>query len=306
MLDLQSEILRDRAVREVISWQQPDGWLAWNFHGYHSMESGIRLLCEKGVDMHHPVLSRALRALKRETDRLGRGIGTVGPILDQLGFGGSLAIRAALFACAGVEDELFIKEQIALALSAFRAVLAIDTKGDLFEEYKGMWVYRQGILFPGIYHLRLLAFTHGWRTPQNRRMVVNSIKRLVSLSPLPNINIHYKSRLIAPPSFSMSDWNPDMTAMDDAHWMMWFHRMELLARLGVVHLIPELKKQAKALKEILEEGDGWFAKGLVHDYFRKWGAYTGLMLEEDWRDPRRRIYDLTFRSWLILHNCKSP
>lgn len=34
---------------------------------------------------------------------------------------------------------------------------------------------------------------------------------------------------------------------------------------------------------------------------RKWGAYSSLTLERDWKDPRRRMYDPTFRSLLILH-----
>jgi hypothetical protein len=32
----------------------------------------------------------------------------------------------------------------------------------------------------------------------------------------------------------MDNFNPDMSALDDARWMMWFHGMELLSRLGVV------------------------------------------------------------------------
>ena len=304
MIDLQAKVLEDGAVREVISWRQADGWLAWNFHGYHSMESGIRLLCEKGVDKCHPILSNALSALRRETSRLNRGIGNAGAVLDQLGFGGPLTIRAALFAGGG-EGEPCLREQIALALSAFRAVLAVDRTDDLVDEYRGRQVYRQNIQWPSIYHLRLLALTRSWRTPRNRRMIVDSVKRLVKLSPLPSLNVLYKSRLIAPASFCMDDWNPVMSAMDDAHWMMWFHRMELLSLLGVVHLVPGLERQARALEEILEEGGGHFVRALAHDYFRKWGAYTGLMLERDWRDPRRRINDLTFRSLLILHHCKT-
>jgi hypothetical protein len=56
---------------------------------------------------------------------------------------------------------------------------------------------------------------------------------------------------------------------------------------------------------MLATGQGRFTKALSHTYFRKWGAYTGLMLERDWRDPQRRIYDLTFRSLLILHYAES-
>jgi hypothetical protein len=48
---------------------------------------------------------------------------------------------------------------------------------------------------------------------------------------------------------------------------------------------------------------GKFTKQLAHDYFRRWGAYTGLMLEADWRIPQRRINDLIFRSLLILNYC---
>jgi hypothetical protein len=305
--ELHNQILNDTTVQEVFSWQQPDGWLGWNFHGDKSIESGIRLLCEKGVEVHHPILANALHALERETDRLERGIGKVGRILDERGLGGSQTIRAVVFTYAGVEDKPFVREQIDRALATFKAVLTIDTINDLVEPYKGKSVYRPDRLWPCIYHLRLLAFTHQWRTAKNQRMMVESIQRLVDLSPLPNIHVRHKSQLIAPASFCMDDFNPDMRTLNDthrrwdAHWIMWFHRMELLSRLGVIQSIPALARQVTVLRELLAAGQGCFAKALSHPYFRKWGAYTGLMLARDWRDPQRRIYDLTFRSLLILH-----
>lgn len=173
MLALQDKIRDDQAVKEVFKRYQPDSWLGRDFQGYISMESGIRLLCEKGVDAGHPILSRALQALQRDTDRLQRGTGKAGIILDEMGFGGTEMIRAALFAQAGWEEEPHVQEQIG------------------------------------------------------------------------------------------------------------------------------------RLRELLETGNGWFSLPLSHRYFRTWGAYTGLMLERDWRDPRRRAYDLTFRSLLILHHAES-
>jgi len=122
ILDLQRQILDDPAVQEVFSWRQPDGWLAWDFHGYQSTEAGIRLLCEKSADPCHSVLCAALQVLARETGRLARGIGKVGRILDQCGLGGSQTIRAVVSAYAGSEDRPFVKEQIDVALGAFRAV----------------------------------------------------------------------------------------------------------------------------------------------------------------------------------------
>src|SRR5512134_3522661 len=70
MDELQDLILQDQAVRNVLHSQGPDGWLAWTFHGYDSMESGVRLLCEKGLEADQPALARALSALETHTDRL--------------------------------------------------------------------------------------------------------------------------------------------------------------------------------------------------------------------------------------------
>jgi hypothetical protein len=70
MNKLQDQILRDQAVMEVLNSPGADGWLGWTFHGYDSMESRIRLLCEKGVEANHPVLACALESLEKDTDRL--------------------------------------------------------------------------------------------------------------------------------------------------------------------------------------------------------------------------------------------
>jgi len=88
-------------------------------------------------------------------------------------------------------------------------------------------------------------------------------------------------------------------------WMMWFHRTEYLVRLGVMRSIPELKRQVDRLESLLEAEDGRFTRKLNHPYFTRWGGYTGLSLEPDWRNSKRRVYDLTFRSILILHNYES-
>ncbi len=301
MQELQDQILQDTAIAEVQSWQQADGWLAWDFHGPKSIEAGIRILCEKGVDRGQPILARALHALERHTDRLDRGIGKVGRVLDEQGFGGSLMIQATVFAYAGMEDRPFMEQQIQAALDGFRAVAHVNSLDELTEGHKGKLVFRPGSHWPGIYHLRLLAFTHTWRTAENREMVADAVRKLVDLSPLPDIYVRHGSQLMAPASFAMHDFNPDMCSLNDAQWMMWFHRMECLARLGVVHLVPQLQAQVRTLAAMLVDEGGSFVRKLQHSYFTRWGSYTGLMLERDWRTAERRANDLTFRSLLIMH-----
>ncbi len=298
---LQCQIEEDPAVQEIFGWQQPDGWLGWDFHGSRGTEAGIRWLCEKGLDAGHPVLARALQALEDHPERLSRGIGKVGRILDQNWLGGSQLIRAAVLAYAGVEDRPFVQEQIQVGLDGFRAVLEVAAPEDLYELYRGKRVFRPGVRWPSIYHLRLLAWTQSWRTAENEGLLVEAIQRLVGWSPLPAIYARYRSQIVAPASFCMDDFNADLPGLDSVGWMMWFHRMELLARLGVVPKVVELGRQAGELAEMLAADGGRFTRALASPYFRHWGAYTGLMLEKDWKDARRRVYDLTFRSELIVH-----
>lgn len=299
MLALQVQILNDSLVQKVISWQQPDGWLAYDFHGYESIEAGIRILCEKGLSPEHPVISRALVVLETETDRLIRGIGKVGKVLDEQRLGGTEMIRAAVFAYAGVEDKPFLQEQIEIALDGFRFLTSITSIEEITEERRGVLALKPGAAWPGIYHLRLLALTKSWRTRENQQMMIAAIQKLVLLSPIPDIYAIHRSQIMAPASFCMHNFNLDMDMMTDAQWMQWFHRMELLARLGVVTAVPELHQQLVKLDGVLENGR--FTKKLAHGSFKKWGAYTGLMLEPNWRSPKRRINDLTFRSLLILY-----
>lgn len=301
MIELQDQIRQEDAIKAISNLQGADGWLAWNFHGYNSMEAGMRLLCEQGVEPNRSMLARALSALEMCTDRLERGLGKVGKILDDLGFGGAETIRAYLFAHAGKEEIPLVQKQIEEALRVFKSATQVKSLEELYQSYKGKFVFREGACWPNIYHLRLLALSQSWRTSENCQMMAQSIRHIVKLSPIPNISVRYKSQLIAPASFCMDNFTPDMENLTDAEWMQWFHRMELLARLGVVGKIRGLKQQAQTLAKILEEGQGLFTKKLNHTYFQKWGAYTGLALEKDWRLPQRRINDLTFRSLLILH-----
>lgn len=143
---------------------------------------------------------------------------------------------------------------------------------DVTTAYKGKLVYKPGIVWPCIYHLRLLAFTHSWRNKENYRKLADGIQRLVYLSPMPYVLLKHKSQLVAPASFCMLDFNPDILKLDDAGWMVWFHRMELLARLGVIHMVPALVDQVNKLNDLLNCEQGWFSKRLSHEYFRKWGA----------------------------------
>ncbi len=301
--NLRNKVLTDCRVRDTLSRQKPDGWITDGFHGYGGMEASFRLLSEMGLSKADAAMERAIDALAADSDRIYLGLAKVGRTLDEFGLGGGLMIKASLLAQAGIESAPDVQSQIKAALDHFRTVTRVTSLKEVYEPYRGKLIFRAGVNWPSIYHLRLLAYSQSWRSPENRDMLVSAIRKLVAFSPIQQIYLKHKSQLIAPASFCMHNFLPPMHSMSDSNWMMWFHRMELLARLGVVQYVPQLMSQVRNLKKMIIEGSGKYTKLLRHDYFRRWGAYSGMMLEKDWKNEKRRTSDLTFRSYLILHKC---
>ena len=307
MKDLQQRILEDEAVRRISSVQHPDGWLGTRFHTAEvgsdnlAAEVAIRLLCEKGVSRHHPLLARALEALRGTDEAFAREFFRVGRILDSKGFGGSYLIRAVLFARAGIEAEPFVQEQIEKALEAFRAVSNVESVSEITKRSRGRPVFKSGVIWPCIYHLRLLAFTFSWRTTTNIDMITRSIRRLLSLSPFPAAYVRSGPQLVAPCGILVDDLPYRTPVLSRRDCVMWFEEVELLSRLGVVEEVLELRAQATWLAGMLCANEGRFARPVAPRHFTRWSAYTGLALEKDWRSEKRRVSDLTFRSLLILY-----
>ena len=301
MQALQGQILAEDAVREILALRGEDGWLGGTFHGAKEPESGIRFLTEKGVEGTHPVIQDALEAIRRRGDRFDDGsLQRVGKALDACRVGGSQMIRACVFAYAGVEDDA-VRTQVTEALSALEFVSGVQRMQDIYTLNKdGKPVFRAGMPWPSIYHLRLLAATQSWRTPENRTMLAAALNRLVELSPVTEMKLLYRGQMISPASFCMNDFAMDMAALGPKEWMMWFHRTELVARLGVLPALPAAVAQVDTLREHLRQNGGLFTMDLSHYYFTKWTQYLGLALERDWKDTAHRVCDLTFRSLLIL------
>ena len=302
MLELQKQIQNDPEVERILSLQKEDGWLGGHFHGADGPEGRIRYLYEKGVESDHPVIQRAIEAI----ELLGKdfdyyGLGRIGMILNDYHLGGIQMMKACVFAYAGHEKETFIKDQIKEALSAFEYVANMENIENVYTLHKNkIFVFTKGIKWPSTYHLRLLAFTHSWKNAKNLGTLDVAFNKLVEFSPIPSMKLLHKNQVVSPASIYMNDFNPDLGQINAKDWMMWFHRIEMIARLGIIDKIEAIKNQIQILQNILCENEGLFTKTLSHFYFNKWTQYIGLALENDWKVKNARICDLTFRSLLIL------
>jgi hypothetical protein len=304
MLTLRKQILHDEAVERIRRLQFPGAWIGTRFHtagasSNYSTEVAIRFLCEKGVGGDHPLLTKALGALRGSDETFAREFFRVGRILDSKGFGGSYLIRATLFARAGMQTESFVEEQVMKTLRVFEAALGVNSLSDVADTYRGKFVFKPNALWPCIYHMRLLAFTSRWRTWSNIRRIASSIHHILELAPFPPIYVRAESQLVSPCGILTNN----LAKMHDPtpRNSRWFEEMELMSRIGVMRKVPELRSKLEWLTKMLRASDGKFIGPISSDDFTKWSAYTGLALEKDWRSEKCRLCDLTFRSLLVLH-----
>ncbi len=303
MQALQSKILNESCILRIFSLKKQDGWLGGLFHGVDEPECSIRYLIEKGVEPNHPIIQNALNAIIARGDKFDEGsMYRVGKPLDNLHIGGSKLIKACVFAYTGNENYDFVKEQINESLDVFRYVCGVESIADIYDEYKEKLVFKSGVMWPCIYHLRLLANTNNWKNAKNQEMMEKAISKLTDLSPIPDVKLRYRHQIISPASAFMDNFNDNMNSLNAKEWMIWFHRTELIAKLGIATRIRSIKRQIDYVNNLLNENNGLFIKKVNHYYFTKWTQYIGLALEDNWKSPDKIANDLTFRCLLINSN----
>jgi hypothetical protein len=302
-----AELVEDPRVIHLLQMQDDGGWFFHSFHGYDSMESSIRYLVELGLPLQHPSLQKAAYALhSANSEQLIRGIGKVGFLLEEKGVSGHNTIRAWLLALLGFEDCEYVNIAVRHAENAVHFAASVDSIIDITIS-QGRYLYLKNESFwPDLYTFRLLAATKSWQNSDNKQLIGSCVENMCRLQPIPALHVYAQNRPVAPGAFGMQVLTPDIHVMSPSEWMPWFQRMNLFAQLGVLSSSKRMSEYYEYFQRWLTEQDGWFKLPLQHTYFSKWGAYTGLMLEQNWRKDNRRKYDLTFRCLLLesgkLHN----
>jgi hypothetical protein len=303
------EIMNDERVKYAFKWQQPDGYLGQSFHGglipeekrkYSGTgaEGALRFLSEMGIPQTYPVVEKGLTALLRDNWNPDRWKWST-IYQPELGLFGADNVRAVVFSYYGIEEHEFIQTEIKRALGYVNNITTISSVEDITGTYQKKLYFSKGIPLPDIYNLKLLAFTKSWRNGENIDAVAKPIGHFIDLSPLPQIYIKAGSQLVAPATIFPHDMKKSLHEFQPQDWFFWFHNMELFARLGVVKKVPALLQRVNELKEMLASGKGFFPVKPYSRPFEQWSVYTGLALEDSWRNDRWK-YDLTFRSLLIL------
>jgi len=303
-----NDILTDKRVQYAFSWQKENGFLGDFFHAgwipavkmkYFGTgaEGALRFLSEMAVPDTYPVIKKCLEALLR--DNWNPDPWKWSTVFEpEIGLFGADNIRAVVFSYFGIEDHDFIQTEIRRTLGYVRAVSDIRSIEEITGTYRQK-LYYSGTPLPDLYNLKLLAFTKSWRNEKNLDIISKAIEKLIEFSPLPKVYIKIKSQLVAPAQIQPPNLKQSPYELGPRDWFWWIHTMELFARMRIVKKVPSLLQQAYELKSILKEGDGVFPFKPHDGYFKAWSVYSGLALEDSWKNNRWK-FDMTFRSLLIL------
>jgi hypothetical protein len=293
-----SRIEQSAAMRRVLGWQNGDGYFGERFHTppsgskVWSHEGCVRYLLEMGFGKDFLPLKRSLDILLLE----GWERECVGKAAEIFGAGN---IRAGLFAEAGLESADFMERWIETALQGFRFIYEAGSIFDIVVPYKDKQIFAAGKYLPNIYHLRILAFTHSWRTGENIAMVSEAFKKLYLWLPIKPAYIKHRSQLIAPACNIAHEYNNDLFNIDGSCAFLWLHFYEMTARMGMLGPGSPFRPHFVNLLSRLDKTEGFFTERYDKKAFLSWSGYSGLALEGDWQKQSRRVNDMTFRVCLI-------
>lgn len=255
------------------------------FHGYDSLEAISKIFVEHFLDDDNQFFKRSVEQIYALSNKpqMYYGLGKVGAILDEYNAGGAKIIRAACLARTGSVDESEFRSEINEAVAQFEQTGKIQDKNEAIEKQENYWIMKNPII-PSYYHLILLAYTCSWRTLRTIADVSRGISNLIRLD-LPSVYLKHKSQMIAPARLNLTQI---IDPSDESAYFAWFDKVKLLLKAGY-------KNGAfiAGMNSVLQR----FSIELIkkNDLFMKWGAYSGLALEPDWRSGRRKKYDLLYR-----------
>lgn len=309
---LQARILEEKQIQYIFENAQADGWLGTCFHSrmrgakpLDVCEAALRFLAEKGVPLSHPIFKGAMNAyvLRKKDDPIFDGFEKT---YDRFDFScwGLWLIRASGIARAGYEQQIDISKEIDLSLNSFLNVLNYDTLEDALSVSKsGKHYLREGLLWPCNYHLKILAFTDSWRTEENVKQLSKAVDRLLEY---PSLQYPVYSKVDNYYAAPCDAFVQSPIKSFEAHSVdgQWFDKMELFARCGIIPFSKKLQAQVALLSESIDD-DGVCRAHVDEKFFKNWGAYSGLQLEENWRKKINKECDITFRALLILSYAKS-
>lgn len=318
--ELLNKIILQKNVQTVIQSQKPDGWFGNSFHGqsaslgagmYDNMEVGLRYLAEKGFPPGNDYIAKAINSfiIKEPFDAIYGGKPPKPPATDYTYTASGLYLaRSSIIIRAGYEYQLAknhfinLKHDIDFSFNTFSNVLNYFSLDDVIDTNKKKLCFKPGILWPCLYHLRMLAHSQGWRNEQSISLLADSVNRLFSFPQSDEMVYTYVKGQYVGPCFAFIHAQGKILDLDSEKNIS-LDLLELFARCGIVKNVAILKSKYEYLLSLIDDN-------LNVDLYvdkresRNWSPYFGFALEEDWRKTKKNnvIFYLEFYLLYIMLN----
>ena len=309
-------ITSQKIVQNIIQSQKPDGWFGNGFHGqspalgagmYDNMEVGLRYLSEKGFSADNEYISKAVHSFlsKEPFDPAYRVKAPNPPDTDYTYTAcglylarSSIIIRAGYEFCLPENNFIDLKRDIDFSFKTFANILNYSGTADAIDTHRKKLCFKPDVLWPCIYHLRMLAHSQGWRNAENTSLLADSLNRLFSFPRSDEMVYTYIKGKLAGPAFAFI--NSQMKILDTDEGKLSLDAMELFARCGIIKEVAILKNKYEYMLSLIDSNINVninVDKRKSHE----WSPYFGFALEEDWKDNIRLQCDLLFRILIIIH-----
>ncbi len=222
----------------------------------------------------------------------------------------------AMQAMLGYGDDEYAIPFQNTALEAFKSILPLSSINDITKtrplKSKAKYNYpyiEADTYYPCQYHLETLAYTHGWRTPENVKLMSDAINHYNEITQGANpIHVKIGNRYYAPFPLNMGN-SPIRAFRADLIDSITYRRLLTeIAMLGVGESVDVIRESAVNINEAISH-DGILRMRFDLPHNKRYSPknidyptpYTDVRLESDYKRKYALECDLTFWAVQFLH-----
>ena len=222
-----------------------------------------------------------------------------------------MALIYAMQAMLGYGDDEYVKSFQNVSFEAFKSILPLSSVNDIVKTHQSKAKYNYPYIeadtyYPCQYHLETLAYTSAWRTPENIKLMADTLNHYNEITrggPHP-IHVKIGNRYYAPFPLHMAN-NPIRPFHVDLIDSITYRRLLTeIAMLGAGESVGVLLESVENIKEAIN-GDGILRMRLDLPHNKRYSPksieyptpYVDVRLESDYKKKYALECDLTF--WAV-------
>ena len=332
--NLLEQIYKTPNIKLLERYVKPDGYIGSGAHSWDNWrgsilhetplqdgEAAARLLSYYAIPKTHPIVRNFVAAM-RDDNILRKEFSYIPPETERFnnrfrGINNGFCLMALMYAMQsmlGYGDDAYVIPFQNVALEAFKNILPLSSLDEITKTRASKAKYNypyieENTYFPGQYHLETLAYTTVWRTPENVKLMADSLNHYNKIM-RDGFNIHVKigNKYIVPAPLNMGN-HPIRPFRADIIDIITYRRLLTeIAMLGVGESVGVINESVANIEDALD-GDGVLRMRFDTRHNKRYSPktieyptpYVDVRLESDYKRKYALECDLTFWAVQFLH-----